>query len=444
MPKPSGSSHISTVTAEPAPSKNGHGRWIPNGNGAAIQFPARFMWGVATSAFQDEGGAGLTDWDEFKPYRKTAPKHPGFTEDDLDLANELEIQSIRFSVEWARVEPTQGNWDEDELVRVRKHVRAMKKRGIEPFINLYHFTLPAWVAKRGGWENDSVPHWFAQYAQRVATALRKERVRWWMTMNEPSVVVSEGYLNGNFPPALKTDMERGLHARQNLVDAHFGAYDALHRVLDRPTQKFKVMVGIAHAADYYMPENPKDGGDRNATASVSFLASEQFIGAVRGAMDYVGINYYKRSVIKFSIWGALGYLHIPVGFVNSDDRDFGIYPEGLYQLIHKYARFGKPILVTENGIEDAADKKRPAFIAEHLRVVARAAGELAGTKSPVLGYFYWTFHDNFEWNRYTLSQFGLVGVDPKTNERFIRPSALLYRDIIRSNAVPDTLPKSRE
>ncbi len=323
-------------------------------------------------------------------------------------------------------------------------VRAIKKRGIEPFINLYHFTLPSWAAELGGWENDSIPFWFADYVEQVAHALRKEQVQWWMTMNEPAVVVSEGYLNGNFPPALKADMERGLHARRNLIDAHFRAYEVLHRILDRPARKSKVMVGIAHASDYYTPENPRDKGDRSATASVEFLASEQFLSSVRGAIDYVGINYYKRSVIKFSIWGALGYLHIPVGFVNADDRDFGIYPEGLYRLIHKYARFGKPILVTENGIDDKEDTKRPAFIAEHLRVVARAADELADTESPVLGYFYWTFHDNFEWNRYALSQFGLVGVDQKTNERFIRPSALLYRDIIRANAVPDTLPKSRE
>jgi len=402
-------------------------------------FPRNFVWGAATSAFQTEGGNGLTDWDAWDKYRNAKAYHPGFTDQDISLAAQLGIQELRFSIEWARVEPEQGVWDQKELTHAAYLVRTMQRHGIRPFPNLHHFTLPRWVAERGGVENDSFPYWYAQYAGKVAKRLKPFGIVRWMTFNEPIVPIETGYLNGVWPPGKSRDVEGAVKATWHFVAAHKRAYTVLHRILDTPERK--IQVGMAYLPHLFVPKNPKSEEDRRVASLMGF-GSEMMLRATEDYMDYLGLNYYTRSVVSFSTATVMfGRLPVAVGYTDNKDANgnMEIYPEGIRILVASYYSFKKPILITENGVNDRKDLKRAQFISDHLRELRRALPEAKAAGAPIIGYFYWTLTDNFEWDERKLSHFGLIGVDPKTGVREVRPSALFFRDAIRARGISEKM-----
>ncbi|MBI5733122.1 glycoside hydrolase family 1 protein [Candidatus Jorgensenbacteria bacterium] len=397
-------------------------------------FPKGFMWGVAISAFQNEGGNGKTDWDEWPEYKASTPRHPGFDENDITLTDTLGIKYIRFSIEWARIEPEENVWDEQELKRYVGLARVMQKKNIQPFVNLYHFSLPAWVAHKGGWANDSISYWFNRYTAKVAKAFRPLKIKWWMTMNEPTVVIMQGYFNGTWPPEKERATGLLRPVQRNLMRAHRLTYHTLHSILDR--KKSKISVGVAYLDQSSMPKNPEDILDRE-TADAYDLVMNTFIDGTEDEMDYVGLNYYNievTSVNRFKLISPL-FFGLPVEFSERTKP----YPRGIYERIRKLRAHRKPIIVTENGIDDGTDSKRPSFIVRHLYWVHRATLDPENTIVPVIGYFHWTLVDNAEWGRHEPSHFGLVDVNSETKERTPRPSALLYREIIRSNSLTEAM-----
>ena len=404
-------------------------------------FPKGFMWGVAISAFQNEGGGGLTDWDKWFAEKGVQPGFVGFTEDDVLLAKQYGIGWIRTSVEWAKIEPEEGVWDARELDRSFRMAKFAKKNGVKFIINLNHFTLPRWVAAKGAWENDDLPKLYAAYAEKVAKKFRPLGLEYWMTFNEPMAIVAQGYVNGDFPPFKKGDFAGAMSARRNIIRAHRAAYEILHRVCD--TRGKRVKVGIAHLVDFYEPATVGNKNDEKVTAIIDFTLNVDFIDAIEDRLDYIGLNYYSGWMIKFNPWSL--FFGAPVEYVNTRSGKDSIYPEGLYRLVQKFARYRKPIIITENGVDDDADTKRPAFILSHLLWAQKAAAE-ASKDAPVIGYFYWTLTDNFEWvhgNRCT-AHYGLFSVDPQTNKRAPRASALLFRDISRAGGLTsDILSKAR-
>jgi beta-glucosidase len=405
---------------------------MPASDGLDHPFPKGFMWGVATSAFQNEGGGGKTDWDAWFAEKSVRPGFVGFTEADILLAREYGVQYIRNSIEWARIEPEEGVWDEQELDRAFRMAKFAEKNGVHMMINLNHFALPQWAAAKGGWENDDLPALFAVYAEKVGKKFKPLGIEYWMTFNEPLVLVANGYMNAAFPPLRKGDSHGAMLARRNIIRAHRAAYDALHRICD--TRRKKIKVGIALPADYYMPARAQNEDDRKVTAALEFAMDIDFADAVEDRLDYLGLNYYSGWLIKFNPWGS--FFGVSVEYVNADRRDDNIYPEGLYWTVKEFSRYRKPIIVTENGLDDGTDSKRPVFIASHLLWLQKAAAE-AGKDAPVIGYFYWTLIDNFEWvnNDCVTAHFGLFSVDPRTKERTPRPSAALFRDISRANSL---------
>ncbi|MBF0253960.1 MAG: glycoside hydrolase family 1 protein [Candidatus Omnitrophica bacterium] len=408
-------------------------------------FPKTFLWGSATSSHQIEGENRLNDWWAWESAGKTTDRsgiacdsYKRF-EEDFDLVRELHQNAHRFSVEWSRIEPEEGRWDEDALAHYAGMVRALKKRGITPLVTLHHFTNPQWMARSGGWENPRSVFWFKRFSCKVAEVMGGE-VSLWITINEPNVLVHKCYIEGDWPPGNRS-LLRAVRAMRNLAKAHRAAYAEIHGIYrkagwDRP------MVGAAQHFLACDPLNAASLGDRMAARVRAGINNGAFfwLGGARRGLDFVGVNYYFREVVRAS-WSVkgLGFLigkvcaaGLPEAAAVRNDLKWEIFPEGIARVIRAvWRRFGLPIVVTENGICTHDDELRNRFIREHLRAV----GECIQGGVDVRGYLYWSLLDNFEWSIGYFPKFGLVAVDPKTQNRTPKPSALYYASICRAGGL---------
>ena len=363
-------------------------------------FPKGFLWGSATSAYQVEGGNLNSDWEAlFSSKAGAACDHYRRFEEDFDLVKSLNQNAHRFSVEWARIEPEKGRFDEREVEHYREVLQALRQRGIWPLVTLHHFTNPLWVFKRGGWENPATPSYFASYVRYLVTHLA-DLCDFWITVNEPTVSAAEGYLWGRWLPG-KHDPLSAAVVLKHLLQAHQLAYPIIHNI--QPDAR----VGLAHA----LTPLKVPGTDR------VFLHLDRRSIKWAGKQDFIGVNYYR------SIGGVI---NLP-----KSDLGWAIYPQGLYQVLNQLKGTGLPLYVTENGIADADDDQRADYIADHLFAVWRALREGADVR----GYFHWSLLDNFEWAKGFEPRFGLVEVDYQTMERRIRSSARVYARIAKQNGL---------
>jgi len=364
------------------------------------KFPRGFLWGSATSAYQVEGGNENSDWEHWKVKAERACDHYHRYEEDFEIAKSLHQNAHRLSIEWARVEPEKGEFDKKEIQHYRHVLRALRRRKIKPLVTLHHFTNPLWIAERGGWENPSTVGYFESYVRYIVTQLA-DLCDFWVTINEPWVYLSEGYLYRRWPPET-CDPVAALKVGKHMLRAHRGAYHLIHAI--QP----KARVGIAYSlACVRMPMhiNPLSWWERTCITWAE-------------VQDFIGVNYY-RSV------NPLGD-ELP-----ESDIGWKIYPEGLYVVLMELERFSLPVYVTENGIADAEDEKRADFISDHLVSVWRALQE----GIDIRGYFYWSLLDNFEWAQGFGPRFGLVEIDYETMERKVRPSAQVFSRIAKANSL---------
>ena len=418
----------------------------------AFHFPPGFLWGTATASHQVEGDNVLNDWWrwEQEPGRIRDGGRSGRAcdwwrnaEADFDRAAALGQNAHRLSVEWSRVEPREGFFDDAALDRYRQMLRALRERGIEPMVTLHHFTNPLWLAEQGGWENPLAVERFERYVTHTVGALR-DLCRLWCTINEPNVLAYMGWNEGKWPPG-KRDFGLTMQVLRHLMRAHARAYHAIHRI--QP----EAMVGLAHNMVVFEPARPASPLDRLVTRLHDRMFNRlvleaatagrepgalvrRALAAMRDTCDFIGLNYYTRRLSAFdrrspaTLFGRT-FLN-PYG--ERSDGDYGeVYPEGLYRLLKRLARYGKPIYITENGIPDADDDRRPRFLIRHLHAMWRAIQQ----NVPVRGYFHWTLVDNFEWAEGWTLRFGLIEMDPETGERRPRPSAFLYAEVCRANAL---------
>ena len=229
------------------------------------KFPRGFLWGAATSSHQVEGDNRWNDWWEYEqsghlPHKSgEACRHYERFEQDFDLARSWGHNAHRFSIEWSRIEPSEGNWNIEALAHYREVIEALRERGLEPVVTLHHFTNPAWFSRRGGWLRRDSAGLFARYAEHVVRNLVDD-VKYWLTINEPTVYVAQGYINGEWPPFLKSAWIKAAIVFRNLARAHVCAYRVLHR--NRPD----VMVSFAHNVSLTMPCNPGRWPDRMAAS----------------------------------------------------------------------------------------------------------------------------------------------------------------------------------
>ncbi|OGW84968.1 MAG: hypothetical protein A3C35_05620 [Omnitrophica bacterium RIFCSPHIGHO2_02_FULL_46_11] len=416
-------------------------------------FPKGFLWGAATSSHQVEGDNIHNDWWEWEQTGKVkessgkACEHWTRFHEDFKLAKSLHHNSHRFSIEWSRIEPHEGEFSEAAISHYRQMIQSLRSVGLEPIITLHHFTLPLWLAKEGGWLSNRSPQLFGRYAQKVAESLG-EGIRYWMTINEPEVYIFKSYLTGEWPPGEKAP-EKVYKVASHLLKAHVFAYDAIQdtfQKLNRPPTQ----VGIAKHVAVFSPCS-SSLWDRISVWLRNLMFNHLFIKAlIKGrifypgffriqlprmkTLDFIGLNYYTRDFVAnkgFRTPGVFGDVctskhHSDVGKKNF--LSWEIYPKGLFLLVKDFSRYHLPILISENGICTEHDEERWQFIHDHLKHLAKAIEEGA----PVIGYLYWSLLDNFEWAEGFAPQFGLVEVDYKTQGRKIRPSAKAYAQVCKT------------
>lgn len=389
-----------------------------------LGFGKEFYFGAVTAAHQVEGG-NRNDWTEWekesaKRLAREAKERRGndpswrfpeaFTPEnyisgracdhynrfgeDFGIAKFLGHNAHRFSIEWSRIEPGEGRFDEREIQHYREVVAALRERGIEPFVTLWHWTVPLWFRDRGGWPNGASPEYFARYAKKIVSSLPE--VKFWVTLNETNVYTNYGYHRGIWPPE-KSSLPQYFEANRRLSQAHCLAYGIIKGI--NPDAK----VGVAHNFKYVSKPSARFS---------RYRWNHVFLHSIHKHHDFIGVNYY------------------------TSDRDTGeraefdnwsIDPEGLYFVLRDAAEYRKPIYVLENGIADVRDTHRAKFIRDHLRWLGKAMADGVDVR----GYFYWSLLDNFEWSSGFWPRFGLVEVDYETQERKIRKSAYAIKRLLR-------------
>ncbi len=421
-----------------------------------VSFPKNFFWGAATSSHQVEGG-NHNDWSEWEqnnaesqalnakknppaggwpdyilksypnPLQKEnyisgiACDHYHRFQEDFDIAKSLGHNAHRFSIEWSRIEPEEGKFDENEIAHYRDVIRALRERRMEPFVTLWHWANPLWVRNQGGWRNPKTVAAYIRFAAYVMEQFR-DSVRYWQPLNEPNIYTAFGYITGTQPPGKRNIFDAN-QVSKNLMQAHKMVYEAGHRI----SPDFKI--GISHAVTHRTAYKNRIG-NQWAVKLINYISEDRFLRHMSSYADFIGIQYYKHESIALRVGGKhFGFIDMEDEILWKSDLGWQIYPEGIYHAIQRFQKYAKPIFITENGVTDARDAHRGKFIREHIYWMEKSITEGADVR----GYFHWSLFDNFEFVelRGFWPRFGLVEIDYKnTLERRVRPSARIYRDII--------------
>ncbi len=419
---------------------------------ATYHFPKGFLWGTATASHQVEGNNTNNNWWKWEQEGHTAHKSGlacdwwgGRWREDFDRAAETGQNAHRLSVEWSRIQPEPDKWDEDALERYRTMLRGLRERGITPMVTLHHFTDPLWLYEKNSWEDKAVVSLFEKYARKVVDAL-KEYCTLWCTINEPNVYALFGYVTGDFPTP-RRGLDMAMQVIVNMLRGHAAAYHAIHQV--QPESR------VGYALHYRPmvarnPWSPLDVLMRNlryqavnmgfpsaiSTGVMKSPLKKVAVPEAKGTQDYLGLNYYSVDTVWFNLLKSRqlftdsGY---PKDADMSDTNFMANIPEGFYNSIKWAVRTypNLPIIISENGVEDADDHMRPRYMAGHIHQMWRAVN----FGWPVRGYFHWSLVDNFEWERGWTQRFGLWGLDVETQKRIRRPSVDLYAEICKENGI---------
>jgi len=360
---------------------------------------------------------------------------------DFDIAKKLNQNIHRFSVEWSRIEPEEGRFNDNAMQHYINVVNALRERGVEPIVTLWHFTNPIWFARKGGFLNIDSPRLFTRYAKYVVNKL-KNQVRLWITFNEATTIYNGfAYLKGLWPPQHKSIFE-WKRVNKNVIKSHIKAYQEIRNIyspahLNKEVQPLlrskvepqeinltshNVMIGIVENNTYLVPGrtliNSLMGKIYNYYRNLYFFSN------ALPYYDFIGLNYYhiermpgSDKVLPRQNWWM-------------EQMNWEIYPKGIYFVLKQLKRFKKPIYITENGTS-GNDILKARFIKEHLRWVWEAIQE----DVDIRGYMYWSLLDNFEWHHGFTPCFGLVEVDHNTFERRICQSAWEYKRICETNSL---------
>ena len=428
-----------------------------------MSFGKNFLWGAATAAPQIEGawkedGKVPSIWDIASPERilrgetcHNACDHYHRMEQDVTLMKELGLRSYRFSVSWPRIiTNAEGTVNEKGLAFYDKLVGLLKNVGIEPVCTLYHWDLPLWMYERGGWLNEEVAAQFEKYV-RVVVARLSDRVKYWITVNEPQCFIGVGYQSGTHAPFHREPPVLIHKLTRNVMLAHGRAVRAI-----RETAKLKPLIGFAPTAGVTIPEGTSVQ-DIELAREKTFTAvhvggngwwsdpivlgklpevlrgaiSEEDMRTIVQPLDFYAFNLY--TAVNFDGKTTLDYVGMP-----RTDIGWAIEPVSMYWACKfLWERYRLPIFVTENGMANADfvmsdgkvhDAQRIEYIRMYLRELSRAQEE----GIPVLGYQYWSLLDNFEWAEGYGRRFGLIYVDYRTQKRIPKDSAYFYKDVIAS------------
>ncbi len=430
-------------------------------------FPKDFLWGAATASAQIEGGwdcGGRTPsiWD-VAPAGKvhndetchTACDHYHRWREDVALMKELGLKSYRFSVSWSRIIPQEGTVNEEGLIFYSDLVDALLEAGIEPLVTLYHWDLPLWMHEKGGWKTLAIREAFLEFASAVVDRL-SDRVKYWITFNEPQCFLMNGYMQGVHAPFQRD------YLSLPRITRNFMLTNAATVRLIRERAKKNPKIGISFAAGAFIPAEETESSIETArhksffkgmgtmnnrwwmdpillgkpvVAYGIYRSRKRDMKDIQVDFDFIGINNY--AAFNYSDWG--GDKNIDTSNLPKNSLGWVIDGRSIYWTVRfLHERYKLPIMITENGMSnldavneqgEVADDIRIGYIDEYLHNLKRAI--LEGI--PVLGYQHWSLMDNFEWAEGYDPRFGLIHVDFGTGKRTIKESGYHYKSIIESN-----------
>ena len=426
-----------------------------------MSFPKNFLWGVATSSYQIEGGNSNSDWWEWEYANsarlaaETAKRNAKALirinkesenpenylsgracdywnrwKDDHALLSELGVDTFRLSLEWSRIEPEEGRFSPEAIQHYREILQDLKVRNIKTQITLWWWVSPLWFQRKYGFHKKASVRVFTRYVQKMTEELGS-LIDIFTVFNEPMVPLGQGFLGGVFPPGFKNPC-KFMRAVNYVAEAYRESYKIIHKI------KPEAQVGISYLYNWYESE-----GLGFLLKLVNKLTQWFRIGLlgnkIKGYEDYVGVNYYRLGKIKFNRKNIRldSKNQNFFGFTIEEDKDNAMgwitYPEGICKVLKEASgKFKLPIYITENGMPTRMglnDNDRIKFIEEHLFFVQKAIDE----GLDIRGYNFWSLLDNFEWLYGYEPRFGLVEVDFKTLERKPRKSFYAYKEIIKGN-----------
>ena len=397
--------------------------------------PAGWLWGTATAAHQIEGGNTNNDWWAFEHTPGSGAKessgdatdswHRWF--EDLQLVKQMGLDSYRFSIEWSRIEPAQGEFSIAALEHYRQILLAAHEMGLKTSVTFHHFTTPIWAAEQGGWANPEIVDWFARFAD-IAVQHLGDHIDIAATFNEPNVVALLGYQLNIFPPAANGGPELFRTATENFVAAHRRA----RQVLKDGPGDFPVGLTLALSDVVVHPDGDPESEwirvtdmpashDENPFA---WLMIGIYLDAARDD-DYLGVQTY------FTQHMSPDYVELPKpAHWRVTQMNWTFSPESLGETVRlAYAATQVPIIVTENGVATEDDAERIEYYSRSLAALRAAMDDGVDVR----GFFAWSLLDNFEWAEGFRPQFGLVAVDLVTFARTPKPSAEWYAGIVAAS-----------
>jgi beta-glucosidase len=401
-------------------------------------FPKHFFWGASVAGHQVEGGnhnqwtvwelahaqelartahqrlGWLPSWEKIKDEAEepenyvsgNGVEHYKRYKEDFDLIKQLNLNSFRFSIEWSRIEPKEGKWDKDAIEHYKKYIAELRKRKIEPFFNIWHWTHPVWFEEKGGFSKKENIAYFERFVEKLAREVLED-VEYVITLNEPNNYTMFGYLTGEWPPNRKS-LFGFWRTYRNLAKAHKRAYKILKK--HRPY----LQVGIAQNLANIQAKRPHNLLDILSTQIMRNFWNWWFLNRIKKQQDFIGVNYYFSDY-----YTGIGLRRNPK--VPLNDLGWYMEPEGIYPLLVRvWSRFKKPIFITENGLADGDDQFRRWWLEQTIVAMERAISEGVDLR----GYMHWSLLDNFEWAYGWWPKFGLLEVNRKTLRRKPRKSAL--------------------
>ena len=405
------------------------------------EFPKNFLWSASVAAHQVEGGNtnNFSEWEKnnaellartakdrlsWNKYISEIPDvisdphnyisgktidHYNLYKEDFKLLKQLNLNAFRFSIEWSRIEPEKGEFSQNEIEHYREYIKELRKLNIEPFVTLWHWTIPLWLEKEGGIYSRNFSKYFLRFVEKVVTEYKGD-VKYWITFNEPQTLlygIQDKYWMFKFGV-------KSIIAYLRIPFIHNRVFKVIKKI-DK-----KALVGLAnHSIAYYLKD--KSVIDALTIKLLNWWQNHLIFDLTKKHSDFLGLNNYFIARIH-------NFKYVNEGKIFSD---FGmeLFPDSLYLALKEVKKYKKPIYITEHGLPDAKDKYREWYITESLKGVYKAIED--GVE--VRGYIHWSLLDNFEWNSGFWPKFGLVEVNRDTMERKIRKSAYKYAKIAKEN-----------
>jgi beta-glucosidase len=433
---------------------------------------SNFLWGAATSSHQIEGFNYESDWFKWEKEGKTEDRiGSGFTSShfisykkDILIAASLGLNSYRFSIEWSKVEPSEGFFDDTSFHWYVELIKICEDEGLMPMITLHHFTSPFWFIKSGGFLNPTSHIKFLNFLSQVLVRIGSN-IPLWCTFNEPLVYVLGGCLGGFMPPGFFSPKSAATISYQ-IFKCHILSYRYIHMNIKKRTGPWKnrpLEVGIAHNMIDFVPYSRINLMDNVMVLLIDRYYNKSWLDAINGkrqhfgllgflpyskslirynykcTTDFIGINYYTKAYIKFlkkenkqtinTERLKFSLLFSKKGDVSSD-LGWAIHPKGLYRVIKKAAKYRKPLYITENGISDKSENLGAVFLRDHIMEIAKSIKNGVNIK----GYYYWSLIDNYEWTKGFWPRFGLLKINYDSFERQPKKISLFYKSLIKAHA----------